>query len=97
MLRLRYHGTTTIPVEAECITPDNLAGKTPAEISALPVQHGNAPAPLGQFFSVVTAFPDLLYRRRTGFRRLPLPSTQERPRAAAARNGNANSTWAATA
>jgi formylmethanofuran dehydrogenase subunit C len=50
MLFLKYHGTTTIPVEAECITPDNLAGKTAAEVAALPVQHGNAPAALGDFF-----------------------------------------------
>src|SRR5579864_8483203 len=52
MLLLKYHGTTTIPVEAECITPDNLAGKSVAEIAALPVQHGNASAPLGEFFNV---------------------------------------------
>ena len=52
MLVLKYHSTTTIPVEAECLTPENLAGKTLAEIAALPVQHGNAPAPLGEFFSV---------------------------------------------
>ena len=45
MLRLRYRATTTIPVEAECLTPDNLAGKSAAEIAFLPVQHGNAPAP----------------------------------------------------
>ena len=51
MLTLRYHGTT-IPVEAECLTPDNLAGKSAAEVAALPVQHGNAPAPLGEFFKV---------------------------------------------
>lgn len=52
MLRLRYHGTTTIPVEAECIRPDTLAGKSPAEIALLPVQHGNAAVPLGEFFHV---------------------------------------------
>src|SRR5688572_5030060 len=52
MLRLTYHGTTRIPVEAECVTPDNLAGKSAAEIAQLPVQHGNAPAPLGEFFNV---------------------------------------------
>jgi formylmethanofuran dehydrogenase subunit C len=52
MLHLRYHGTTTIPVEAECVTPDNLTGKSVAEIAALPVQHGNAPAPLGEFFTI---------------------------------------------
>src|SRR4051794_28194073 len=52
MLHLRYHGSTTIPVEAECIAPDQLAGKTAAEVAALPVQHGNAPAALGDFFRV---------------------------------------------
>lgn len=52
MLKLTYRGTTTIPVEAECITPENLRGKAPAEIAHLPVQHGNAPAPLGEFFHV---------------------------------------------
>src|SRR4051812_27876717 len=52
MLRLRYNSTTTIPVEAEAIIPDGLAGKTAAEIAALPVQHGNATAPLGEFFAV---------------------------------------------
>jgi formylmethanofuran dehydrogenase subunit C len=52
MLRLTYISTTTIPVEAECITPNTLAGKTTAEIAGLPVQHGNAPAPLGEFFRI---------------------------------------------
>src|SRR5438309_6629722 len=52
MLVLKYHSSTTIPVEAECITPDNLAGKTVAEIGALPLQHGNAQMPLADFFSV---------------------------------------------
>src|SRR5438270_5037375 len=52
MLLLRYQSTTTIPVEAECITTDQLGGKSVAEIAALPLQHGNAQAPLGEFFSV---------------------------------------------
>jgi formylmethanofuran dehydrogenase subunit C len=52
MLVLKYHGTTTIPVEAECITPDRLAGKSQAEIAALPVQHGNQQARLDEFFTV---------------------------------------------
>ena len=52
MLRLTYHGTTRIPVEAECVTPDNLAGKSTAEIAQLPVQHGNTSVPLGEFFKV---------------------------------------------
>ena len=52
MLRLTCFSTTTIPIEAGCITPNGLAGKTAAEITALPVQHGNAAAPLGEFFRV---------------------------------------------
>jgi formylmethanofuran dehydrogenase subunit C len=52
MLHLKYRGTTNVPVEAECLTPDNLAGKTAAEIGALPVQHGNAQVPLGEFFTI---------------------------------------------
>ena len=52
MLLLQYHSTTTIPVEAECITPDALAGKSAEEIRALPVQHGNRQMPLGEFFQV---------------------------------------------
>jgi formylmethanofuran dehydrogenase subunit C len=51
MLLLKFKSSTTIPVEAECITPDQLAGKSPAEIAALPVQHGNAAVPLGEFFT----------------------------------------------
>jgi formylmethanofuran dehydrogenase subunit C len=52
MLRLTYHADTRIPVEAECVTPDNLSGKSLYEIAQLPVQHGNATAPLGEFFKV---------------------------------------------
>ncbi len=52
MLRLTYTGTTTIPIEAECIAPNFLAGKTVAEITALSVQHGNAAVALGEFFRV---------------------------------------------
>jgi formylmethanofuran dehydrogenase subunit C len=52
MLRLTYKSTTTIPVEAECLTPENLAGKSLGEIEALPVQHGNAPEALAEFFAI---------------------------------------------
>jgi formylmethanofuran dehydrogenase subunit C len=52
LLTLRFRSTTTIPVEAECLTPDNLADKSIADIAALPLQYGNAPAPLGDFFTV---------------------------------------------
>src|SRR5689334_25439366 len=58
MLTLTYRSSTTIPVEAECVTPDNLAGKSAAEVAALPVQHGNAPAPLGEFFVVAGGADD---------------------------------------
>ncbi|MFM7151835.1 MAG: formylmethanofuran dehydrogenase subunit C [Gemmataceae bacterium] len=52
MLRLSYFGTTTIPVEAECVTPDNLAGKTSSEIEKLLVHNGNVAVPLAEFFRV---------------------------------------------
>jgi formylmethanofuran dehydrogenase subunit C len=43
----------TVPLEAEAITPDRLAGLSEAEVAALPVQHGNEKASLGDFFKVV--------------------------------------------
>lgn len=52
MIRLTCNSPTTIPIEAECITPNGLAGKTAAEIAALPVQHGNASVSLGEFFHI---------------------------------------------
>lgn len=52
MLNLIYNSATTIPIEAECITPNALVDKTAAQIADLPVQHGNAPARLGEFFRV---------------------------------------------
>jgi formylmethanofuran dehydrogenase subunit C len=51
-MTLTWASDTRIPVEAECITPDNLQGKSPGEIALLPVQHGNAQVPLGEFFRV---------------------------------------------
>src|SRR5256885_1740456 len=52
MLHLRCTYTGTIPLEAECITPDRLAGLSLAGIAALPVQHGNATARLADFFTI---------------------------------------------
>jgi formylmethanofuran dehydrogenase subunit C len=52
MLTLRYHSDTAIPVEAECLTPDNLANRSIADIASLSVQHGNSTARLGAFFAV---------------------------------------------
>jgi formylmethanofuran dehydrogenase subunit C len=52
MLRLRYYGSTSIPLEAECLTPDVLIGKSTAAIATLPVQHGNVSVALGEFFHI---------------------------------------------
>jgi formylmethanofuran dehydrogenase subunit C len=52
MLTLTWKASSTVPVEAECITPDNLAGKSPAEIERLKVQHGNRQEPMAEFFTV---------------------------------------------
>jgi formylmethanofuran dehydrogenase subunit C len=52
MLTLRSTYTGTIPVEAPCVAPDRLAGLNASQIAALPVQHGNRAAVLGDFFSI---------------------------------------------
>ena len=52
MLTIRWKADSTVPVEAECITPDNLAGKSAAEIGRLPVQHGNRQEPLAEFCTI---------------------------------------------
>ena len=72
MLRLTYTGTTSIPVEAEVIRPDNLAGKSCAEIAALPVQHGNAAVALGEFFRVEGSADDGDIRLEGDCRRVKL-------------------------
>jgi formylmethanofuran dehydrogenase subunit C len=51
-LTLTLTTPTTVPVEAEVISPDRLAGLSEAQIAALPVQYGNQPAALGDFFRV---------------------------------------------
>jgi formylmethanofuran dehydrogenase subunit C len=51
-LTLTLHTTPAVPLEAEVITPDRLAGLNQAEIAALPVQYGNQKATLGDFFRV---------------------------------------------
>ncbi|MCS6975877.1 MAG: formylmethanofuran dehydrogenase subunit C [Gemmatales bacterium] len=52
MLTLTYRSDTNIPIEAEVIRPDHLAGKSAAEIARLLVQHGNRQELLGEFFEV---------------------------------------------
>lgn len=51
-ITLTLQTTSTIPLEAEVISPDRLAGLPQAEIAALPVQHGNEKLTLGDFFRI---------------------------------------------
>jgi formylmethanofuran dehydrogenase subunit C len=52
MLQLRCTYSGKVPVETPCVAPDRLAGLSADAIARLPVQHGNAAAALGDFFSV---------------------------------------------
>jgi formylmethanofuran dehydrogenase subunit C len=58
-LHLTLHTQPDVPLEAEVITPDRLAGLSEAQIADLPVMHGNRTAGLGDFFHV-TLSPALL-------------------------------------
>jgi len=51
-LRLRPKDTPSIPVEAESISPDLLAGKALPEIEGMPVHVGNMTQTLGDYFDV---------------------------------------------
>jgi formylmethanofuran dehydrogenase subunit C len=51
-LELIYRGDTSIPVEAEGITPDAVAGRSPSEISRSEIYCGNRKLPLGEMFAV---------------------------------------------
>jgi formylmethanofuran dehydrogenase subunit C len=44
--------TTTIPISAECISPDHFAGKSEEEIKRLPVYYGNKEKTLGDLFTI---------------------------------------------
>jgi len=52
MLRLKLIVDSPIPVEAECLRPDELAKLSLAEIASLPVHHGNRTEKLGEFFTI---------------------------------------------
>jgi formylmethanofuran dehydrogenase subunit C len=52
MITLAPRAMPAVPVEAETITPDAFAGRTPAEIERLPVLQGNRTAALADFFGV---------------------------------------------
>lgn len=51
-LKLSLHTVPEVPLEAESVTPDRLAGLSEADIAALPVHHGNQQSTIGDFFSV---------------------------------------------
>jgi formylmethanofuran dehydrogenase subunit C len=51
-MKLRLHTQPSVPLEAEVISPESLAGKSEAEVSALPIYHGKEQVALGDFFSV---------------------------------------------
>jgi formylmethanofuran dehydrogenase subunit C len=51
-LVLTPKGASRIPVEAEAISPDVIAGKTLEEVKALPVYRGNKAFSLSEFFDV---------------------------------------------
>lgn len=51
-LTLTLREPPVVPLEAERLTPDRLAGASRAEIEALSVWHGNERTALGEFFAV---------------------------------------------
>ncbi len=51
-ITLTLLATPAVPLEAEVISPDRLAGLSEREVAALPVQFGNRLAKLGDFFQV---------------------------------------------
>src|SRR3954447_12812947 len=51
-LTLTLREEPVVPLEAEVLCPDRLAGAGRSEIEALPVWHGNRRTPLGEFFTV---------------------------------------------
>ena len=51
-IKLKIKKQPVFPLEAEAITPDNLAGKTAAQIKKLELFYGNETVNLGDFFDV---------------------------------------------
>jgi formylmethanofuran dehydrogenase subunit C len=51
-LTLTLRKQPVVPLEAEVLCPDRLAGASRAEIEALPVWHGNQRTRVGEFFAV---------------------------------------------
>jgi formylmethanofuran dehydrogenase subunit C len=51
-----------VPLEAECLSPDVVAGKSPDDVRALPVFHGKRKLRLDEFFDVEGTSDDLELR-----------------------------------
>ena len=47
-----FKDSIEIPLEAEVLSPERLAGHSASSAAALPVHYGNVEAPLGEFFQV---------------------------------------------
>ena len=60
-LTLTLREQPAVPLEAEVLCPDRLAGATRAEIESLPVWHGNERTRLGGFFAVSGSGEDLRF------------------------------------
>jgi formylmethanofuran dehydrogenase subunit C len=58
-LTLTLHEQPVVPLEAEALSPDRVAGASREEIEALPVWHGNERTRVGEFFSVSGAGDDV--------------------------------------
>jgi formylmethanofuran dehydrogenase subunit C len=58
-LTLTLREQPVVPLEAEALCPDRLAGASRAEIEALPVWHGNERTRVGEFFAVSGAGDDI--------------------------------------
>jgi len=58
-LILTLHEEPVVPLEADVLCPDRLAGAGRAEIEALPVWHGHERTRVGEFFSVSGAGDDV--------------------------------------
>ncbi len=51
-LTLTLATNSTLPIDAEAVAPDRLAGKSPAEIERIPIGHGTRRLPLAELFRV---------------------------------------------
>lgn len=51
-MKLSLHTPPQVPLEADVISPSQLAGKSPAQAAALTVFHGNVQQTLGDFFNI---------------------------------------------